>query len=70
MPPNACAMICAMPTANVGAPPARLRIVCSPTSLAVWVIVSGVITQPQLLITSAARCGVSPMTAAGLFMAK
>jgi hypothetical protein len=30
---EACAMICAMPTAKVGAPPARLRIVCSPTSL-------------------------------------
>src|SRR3984957_193758 len=27
-------MICAMPTAKVGAPPARLRIVCSPTSVA------------------------------------
>jgi hypothetical protein len=29
----------------------------------------GVITQPHLLITSAARCGVSPITATGLFMA-
>ena len=53
-----------------GAPPARLRIVRSPTSAAVWVMVSGVITQPQLLITSAARCGVSPIAAAGLFIAK
>ena len=41
LPPSACARICAMPTASVGAPPARDRMVVSPMSFAVWLIMLG-----------------------------
>ena len=37
-----------MPTASVGAPPVRERMVVSPISLAVAVSTSGVSTKPQL----------------------
>ena len=59
-----------MPTARVGAPPAREMMVFSPTSLAVWVSISGVTTKPHWEITWAACSAVVPMIAAGLFMAK
>ena len=59
-----------MPTASVGAPPARDRMVCSPTSFAVATSTSGVITKPQLETVWATASGVVPMSAAGLFMAK
>src|SRR4051795_3466677 len=42
LPPMTDEKICAMPTASVGAPPAREMMVCSPTSCAVWSICSGV----------------------------
>ncbi|MNP26885.1 hypothetical protein D3C76_1197640 [compost metagenome] len=41
--------ICAIPTARVGAPPARARTVVSPMSLATACRASGVIVKPQLL---------------------
>jgi len=59
-----------MPTASVGAPPARARMVFSPTSLAVWISTSGVITKPQVEMAWATASGVLPTRAAGLFMAK
>ncbi|MNO01341.1 hypothetical protein D3C81_2214580 [compost metagenome] len=59
-----------MPTASVGAPPAREMMVLSPTSLAVWTRSAGLITKPQLDTTWATCSGVVPMTAVGLFMAK
>ena len=70
LPPMTPDRICAMPTASVGAPPARDRIEPSPTSAAVWVSMSGVITKPQELMTCAACSGVVPIRLAGLFMAK
>ena len=59
-----------MPTASVGAPPAREMMVCSPTSLAVWTSTSGVTVKPQLLILAATSTASVPIAAAGLFMAK
>ena len=59
-----------MPTASVGAPPVRDSTVFSPTSVASWVNVSGVMTKPQLEILAAASAAVVPITAGGLFMAK
>ena len=64
-----------MPTASVGAPPAREIIDCSPTSLAMLVNVSGVIAKPQPLTTCAAEATTSTVpagarTAIGLFIAK
>src|SRR5690606_41637598 len=59
-----------MPTARVGAPPARESIALSPMSAAVAVSTSGVTLRPQLLTTWAALAGSVPITAAGLFMAK
>ena len=59
-----------MPTASVGAPPARARMVFSPTSLAVWISTSGVITKPQVDSVCATASGVAPTSAAGLFIAK
>ena len=63
-------MIWAMPTARVGAPPARARMVCSPISVAVACSISGVTTKPQVLILAATDTTSAPTTAAGLFMAK
>ena len=59
-----------MPTASVGAPPARDRIVVSPMSFAVCSIMSGVIVNPQLEMTCAALAAVLPIAAVGAFMAK
>ena len=64
-----------MPTASVGAPPAREMMDCSPTSLAICVNVSGVIAKPQPLTTCAADATTSVVpagasTAIGLFIAK
>ncbi|MNN73026.1 hypothetical protein D3C81_1891110 [compost metagenome] len=42
--------ICAMPTARVGAPPARCRMVGSPIAAAVAVSCSGVMVKPQVLV--------------------
>ena len=57
--------ITAMPTAKVGAPPARERMLFSPTSWAIWTSMSGVTMKPQPLMTWAADSAVLPMTAAG-----
>ncbi|MNP72225.1 hypothetical protein D3C76_1687320 [compost metagenome] len=62
--------ICAIPTARVGAPPARASTVCSPMSRAVASSCSGVIRKPQLLTVCATDATSAPTTAAGLFMAK
>lgn len=59
-----------MPTASVGAPPAREMIVFSPTACAVAVSTSGVMAKPQPETTCATASGVVPITAAGLFIAK
>ncbi|MOA18106.1 hypothetical protein D3C78_1383950 [compost metagenome] len=59
-----------MPTARVGAPPARARMVCSPMSLAVASSASGVMAKPQLLTVAATLVTSAPTTAGGLFMAK
>ena len=70
LPPIAADRMCAMPTASVGAPPARDRIVLSPISWAIWVSVSGVTRKPQPEMVAATASGVVPISAAGLFMAK
>ncbi|MCY1287454.1 hypothetical protein D9M70_364490 [compost metagenome] len=62
--------MCAIPTARVGAPPARARMVCSPMSRAVASNCSGVMAKPQLLTAAATLVTSAPTTAAGLFMAK
>ncbi|MNC55913.1 hypothetical protein D3C75_1054780 [compost metagenome] len=62
--------IWAIPTAKVGAPPARARMVCSPMSAAVCCRISGVMVKPQLLTVAATVATSPPTTAAGLFMAK
>ena len=59
-----------MPTASVGAPPVRDRIVVSPTSCATWVSMSGVTAKPQPEMTSAACAGSVPISPAPLFIAK
>ena len=46
-----------MPTASVGAPPARDSSVFSPTSWAIWVSMSGVTVKPQPETTCAACSG-------------
>ena len=65
LPPMADEMMWAMPTASVGAPPAREMIVCSPTSAAVWVITSGVVAKPSLVTAAAAVSGVVPTKRGG-----
>ena len=50
-------MMWAMPTASVGAPPARETMVVSPTSLAVWTMVSGEIAKPRPVTAAAAVSG-------------
>ena len=59
-----------MPTASVGAPPVRDSSVFSPTSWAIWLIMSGVTVKPQPEITCAACAAVVPISPPGLFMAK
>ena len=59
LPPTALERIWAMPTASVGAPPARERIVISPTSLRSRSAHRALITKPQPEIAGAAvsrRC--------------
>ena len=67
--------MCAIPTANVGAPPAREIILLSPTSAAIWFKTSGVMTKPQLVTVCEAAKATSAIppgfkTLIGLFMAK
>ncbi|MNR24989.1 hypothetical protein D3C85_1421060 [compost metagenome] len=62
--------ICAIPTARVGAPPARARMVVSPMSWATACSASGVIAKPQPLTACATATTSPPTTAGGLFMAK
>ncbi|MNY32620.1 hypothetical protein D3C86_1668470 [compost metagenome] len=69
-PPTTWCRMWAMPTASVGAPPAREMIVFSPTFLAVSISTSGVMTKPHVDTTWATASGVVPITAAGLFIAK
>ena len=59
-----------MPTASVGAPPVRDRMVFSPTSAATPDSVSGVTAKPHEEIAAAAESGVAPISAGALFMAK
>ncbi|MNY64880.1 hypothetical protein D3C86_2020550 [compost metagenome] len=70
LPPMTFDRMWAMPTASVGAPPAREMMECSPTSLAVCTRISGVMWKPQPEMTAAAASGVVPSSAAGAFMAK
>ena len=64
-------MMCAIPTARVGAPPARDRMVFSPTSLAVCNRVAASTEKFSLVVmTSAAVLASVPISAAGLFIAK
>ena len=60
-----------MPTASVGAPPVRERMVFSPTSRGdVRRASRGVTAKPQAEIAAAAASGVAPISAGALFMAK
>ena len=70
LPPIRDEKICAMPTASVGAPPAREMMVFSPTSCAVWSICSGVTAKPHSEIFAAALAEVVPIAAPGEFMVK
>ena len=70
LPPRKLEKIVAMPTASVGAPPVRDRMLVSPTSCAVCVSMSGVTVNPQEVTTSAACAAVVPMSPAALFIAK
>ena len=69
-PPTTWCRMCAMPTASVGAPPAREMIVVSPTSWAVLAISSGVAGKPIAVTAVEALSAVVPTRAAGLFMVK
>ena len=59
-----------MPTASVGAPPVRDRMVDSPTWAAIWSSITGVTVKPQPEMASAASLVVEPIRAAGLLSAK
>lgn len=59
-----------MPTARVGAPPARARMLCSPMSRAVASSTSGVIAKPHSDTLAATATVSLPTSEAGLFMAK
>jgi hypothetical protein len=68
-----CCMMCAKPTARVGAPPEREMMLSSPTSLAVCARTSGVMftfARPRLFTHCAADSTVPPVSAKGAFMAK
>ena len=69
-PPSTLLKISAIATASVGAPPARLTIVVSPTSRAVVASVSGETGKPMAVIAAAAVAGSPPVIAAGAFIAK
>src|SRR3954468_22796456 len=62
--------MCAMPTANAGAPPVRLSSVFSPTAFAMAFNSAAVTGNPQELIVAAAAVGAAPTMPAGLLMAK
>jgi hypothetical protein len=70
LPPMAEAKMWAMPTASVGAPPAREMMVFSPTSPAVSSIYCGVTANPHSLTLAAALSAVVPIWAPGEFMVK
>ena len=70
LPPITLDRMWAMPTARVGAPPARDRIECSPTSRASCSSSPGVMWKPHWATAAAAEAASLPITAAGLFMAK
>ena len=59
-PPRLLEKMCAMPTAKAGAPPVRLKSVCSPTACASACISSAVTGNPQLLMVAAAASGCLP----------
>ena len=59
-----------MPTAKVGAPPARLRMVFSPMSLAVAVSTSGVMAKPHSDTLAATATTSLPTAEGGVFIAK
>ena len=72
-PPTSWPMMCARPTARVGAPPVRETTVSSPTRSARWVRSPGVRftpARPRPMTKSTAVSGVPPVSAAGAFMAK
>ncbi len=62
--------MCAMPTANAGAPPVRLNRVCSPTAWANACMSAAVTGNPQEEIVAVAAVAVCPTTPAGLLIAK
>src|SRR4051812_26665701 len=70
VPPNALEKMCAIPTANAGAPPVRLKSVVSPTAFASRAMSDELTAYPQLEMVSAALCGAMPTIALGLLMAK
>ena len=59
-----------MPTAKVGAPPARDRIETSPTSCANWLSASGAMANPQPEMAAEAEAALVPIRPAGAFIAK
>src|SRR5581483_3356805 len=69
-PPRLLAKMCAMPTANAGAPPVRLNNVRSPTACAKAVISVAVTGKPHEEIVAVAAAGAAPTTPAGLLSAK
>src|SRR4051812_22279212 len=69
-PPSARENICAIPSANAGAPPVRLKSVSSPTLLARLDMSAAVIGKFHEEIIAVAAVGEPPTTPAGLLMAK
>ena len=73
VPPMNCCMMCARPTASVGAPPERDTMLGSPTFCAVCARSDGAMLtpdRPRLLTHWAAVSTVPPVNATGAFMAK
>ena len=64
-PPRLCEKMCAMPTANAGAPPVRLNSVCSPTAWARACMSEAVTGNPQEEMVAVAAAAVCPTTPAG-----
>ena len=69
-PPRLLEKMWAMPTAKAGAPPVRLKSVCSPTDWARTCISPALTGNPQLLMVAAAASGACPTIPAGLLIAK
>src|SRR5262249_17316014 len=69
-PPRLFEKMCAMPTANAGAPPVRLNRVCSPTVCASDCIPAAVTGNPQPVIVLAACSDADPTIPDGLLIAK